>query len=164
MPTKKLKAFTLMELSIAMLIAGICIGMAFYMFQFFQQLYLGQQREKQEQFTFTLFQHLLKKDMQQAQAVFYEENQLQLLDSIGIIHYVFSENQILRDHYQQQTDTFNLKVTTVDGLYRNASRPSATCIDEFHLTVAFDKEEHSFILDKKYAALQLMKIAQTKQD
>lgn len=157
-------AFTLMELSIAMLIAGICIGMAFYMFQFFQRLYLGQQKEKQEQFSFALFQHLLTKDMRQAEAVFYEQNELQLVDSTGTIRYVFSEETILRDHYQQQADTFNLQVTAVDGIYRHASPPSPTCIDELKLTVVFDKEDHSFILDKKYAALQLMKIAKTKED
>lgn len=164
MQTKKLKAFTLMELSIAMLIAAICIGMAFYMFQFFQRLYLSQQREKQEQFSFSLFQHLLKKDMDQAQAVFYAENELQLLDSAGTIRYIFTENHIARDHYQQQTDTFNFKISAIDGLYRNASRPSPTCIDEFQVTVTYGKEEHTFILDKKYAAQQLMQIANTKQD
>lgn len=163
MQTKKLKAFTLMELSIAMLIAAICIGMAFYMFQFFQRLYLSQQREKQEQFSFSLFQHLLKR-YGPGPSSFYAENELQLLDSAGTIRYIFTENHIARDHYQQQTDTFNFKISAIDGLYRNASRPSPTCIDEFQVTVTYDKEEHTFILDKKYAAQQLMQIANTKQD
>jgi len=35
MSKQKLKAFTLMELTIAMLISAISIGMAFYMFQYF---------------------------------------------------------------------------------------------------------------------------------
>lgn len=164
MQTKKLKAFTLMELSIAMLIAAICIGMAFYMFQFFQKLYLDQQHEKQEQFSFALFQHLLKRDMQQATAIFYEESELVLQDTTGTIRYQFDPKYIIRDHYQQHTDTFNLKMIAVDGFYRQMARPSPSCIDELHFTIAFDKNEHSFIFDKKYAALELMHIAQTKQD
>ena len=38
MKNLKFRAFTLMELTIAMLISAISIGMAFYMFQYFDHL------------------------------------------------------------------------------------------------------------------------------
>ncbi|UIR54618.1 prepilin-type N-terminal cleavage/methylation domain-containing protein [Sphingobacterium sp. SRCM116780] len=163
MKNKRLKAFTLMEISIALLISAICIGMAFYMFQFFQQLYLKQQQDKQARFAFSLLQHLIKKDLAQANAAYYAENQLQLVDSLGSIRYTFDQQHILRDHYQQHTDTFNLHLIAVEGKYIEPTPPSSTCIDQLQLRVDFEKSTHTFIFEKKYAATQLMQIAQANQ-
>lgn len=156
MKNHRLKAFTLMELTIAMLISAISIGMAFYMFQYFQHLFLQQQKQRQERFSYSLFKHLMAQDIDRALWLKTSENGLICENEKGIIRYEFDPKFIIRDQYNLEKDTFQIQTVHLDITSRVQKLPSEELTDHVNLTIRFENKEHQFDYHKIYSAQQLV--------
>lgn len=158
MKTLKLKAFTLMELTIAMLISAISIGMAFYMFQYFQQLFLQQQKQRQERFSYSLFKHLLEQDIDRSVWLKTSESGLICENEFGNISYEFAPKFIVRNQNTVQKDTFLIQTVNLDTTPRMQHLPSEELTDHIHLNIRFENKEHQFDYHKIYSAQQLLQL------
>ncbi|MDR6735546.1 prepilin-type N-terminal cleavage/methylation domain-containing protein [Sphingobacterium sp. 2149] len=158
MKTLKLKAFTLMELTIAMLISAISIGMAFYMFQYFQQLFLQQQKQRQERFSYSLFKHLLEQDIDRSVWLKTSENGLICENEFGNISYEFAPKFIVRNQNTVEKDTFLIQTVNLDTTPRIQHLPSEELTDHIHLNIRFENKEHQFDYHKIYSAQQLLQL------
>lgn len=156
MNNPKLKAFTLMEMTIAMLISAISIGMAFYMFQYFQQLFLQQQKQRQERFSYSLFKHLMQQDIDRAVWLRMTTNGLVCIGERGDISYQFDPAYIIRNQNDDHRDTFLIRTVTYDTAPLLSNLPSPELTDHLSLRVRFENKEHQFDYHKTYAAQQLM--------
>ncbi|MND62579.1 hypothetical protein D3C87_511250 [compost metagenome] len=156
MKNPKFRAFTLMELTIAMLISAISIGMAFYMFQYFQQLFLRQQKQRQERFSYSLFKHLIQQDINRAVWLKTSENGLHCEGENGNIDYQFDPAFIVRDQYNNQKDTFMIQTISLDMTPRLQHLPSEDLTDHVNLKIRFENKEHQFNYNKTYSAQQLL--------
>ncbi len=158
MKTLKLKAFTLMELTIAMLISAISIGMAFYMFQYFQQLFLQQQKQRQERFSYSLFKHLLEQDIDRSVWLKTSENGLICENEFENISYEFAPKFIVRNQNTVEKDTFLIQTVNLDTTPRIQHLPSEELTDHIHLNIRFENKEHQFDYHKIYSAQQLLQL------
>lgn len=156
MRNRWLKAFTLLELTIAMLISAISIGMAFYMFQYFQQLFLTQQKQRQERFSYSLFKHLLQQDIDRAVWLKSDANGLICVDGKGRISYEFDSHYIVRHQYESHRDTFRIVTIDFDTTAQLENLPMDDLTDHLSLKVRFENNEHRFDYHKTYSAQQLM--------
>ncbi|WP_333888906.1 type II secretion system protein [Sphingobacterium siyangense] len=158
MSKQKLKAFTLMELTITMLISAISIGMAFYMFQYFQQLFLRQQKQRQERFSYSLFKHLLEQDMGRSVWLKTSENGLICENEFGNISYEFAPKFIVRNQNTVQKDTFLIQTVNLDMTPRIQHLPSEELTDHINLNIRFENKEHEFDYHRIYSAQQLLQL------
>ncbi|QQT24848.1 type II secretion system protein [Sphingobacterium spiritivorum] len=154
----KLKAFTLIEITIAMLIAAVVIGLCYYTFQLFMNLSHEQQQKKNEQFQAELLQHLLVRDFDHARAIYLEDERLTIQDSSGEIKYTLSANHILRNQYDLRTDTFQMKVLEHKAEFEGPKLPDPNLINRLSLQLQQEKQTWSQSLSKNYTAQQLMRI------
>ncbi|MCW8311106.1 type II secretion system GspH family protein [Sphingobacterium sp. InxBP1] len=156
MRNRKLKAFTLLELTIAMLISAISIGMAFYMFQYFQQLFLAQQKQRQERFSYSLLKHLLQQDIDRAVWLKSDVNGLICVSGKGRISYEFDAQYIVRHQYDSHQDTFQIATIDFDTTARLENLPMDDLTDHLSLRIKFEDNEHRFEYNKTYSAQQLI--------
>jgi len=154
----KLKAFTLMELTIAMLISAISIGMAFYMLQYFQKLFISQQRKRQERFSYALFRHLIQQDLSAATWLKATENGFICTDDNGDINYYLDPKFIVRNQYNIHKDTFLIKTVSFDTAPKLQNLHSQDITDHVNLRTEFEHTEHPFEYIKIYSAQQLLEI------
>lgn len=145
-----------MEMTIAMLISAISIGMAFYMFQYFQQLFLQQQKQRQERFSYSLFKHLMQQDIDRAVWLRMTTNGLVCVGENGDISYQFDPAYIVRNQDEAHRDTFLIRTVSYDTTPRLNNLPSPELTDHLSLSVRFENKEHRFDYHKTYAAQQLM--------
>lgn len=147
-----------MELTIAMLISAISIGMAFYMFQYFQHLFLQQQKQRQERFSCSLFKHLLTQDIDKSVWLKTSENGLICESEQGNISYEFTPKFIVRDQFGLQKDTFLIQTINLDMTPRIQGLPSEELTDHVNLNIRFENKEHQFDYLKIYSAQQLVQL------
>ena len=147
-----------MELPIAMLISAISIGMAFYMFQYFQQLFLRQQKQRQERFSYSLFRHLLQQDISRSVWLKTSENGLICEDESGNISYEFAPTFIVRNQNTVQKDTFLIQTVNLDMTPRIQHLPSEELTDHVSLDIRFENKHHQFDYHKIYSAQQLLQL------
>ena len=145
-----------MELTIAMLISAISIAMAFYMLQYFQQLFLQQQKQRQERFSFSLFKHLIGQDIDKADWIKTVENGIVCEGKNGSISYLFDPVFIVREQYTAQKDTFFIQTVDLDLSPQLQHLPIPQITDHIYLKVKFNHQDHQLIYHKTYSAKQLM--------
>jgi len=94
--SKRLAAFTIMELIIVMLLSTLIFGMALTAFQIMQRLYRQYDELSTETTTLDRFRALLAYDVEQATSLHYTENQLILKSTARTLHYQFQKEAIVR--------------------------------------------------------------------
>ncbi|PQJ76529.1 PulJ/GspJ family protein [Polaribacter glomeratus] len=118
MKNKKLKAFTLAEMLVVLVVASIVIAMGFLVLNMVRKQVVVIQRNYQKKQEVQLFKAMLIRDFNSHKA-FYHKNQNRLLlkNTKDSIAYVFSEKAIIREK-----DTFKLEVINkkiyLDGIQK----------------------------------------------
>jgi len=156
MNKNKLPAFTLMELTIAMLIAAVLLGLAFRVLGGFTTLFSEQQRQKTEGYEQDLLPHRLRQDFFRADSVLYGEPQLELYDSIGVIRYTFADTVVLRDQYALRTDTFRMQHELPVVYYVGRGSSSTNKVSDMVWTIVTDEKFIPLHFSKSYAATELI--------
>jgi len=115
MRTKKVKAFTLSELLVVLVISSIVISLTFIVLGLVQKQISQIQQGYQDQQEIVLLKRVLLKDIN-THDVFFEAKDTQLFcfNSIDTIQYSIASNYILREK-----DTFKLKVKEKEFLLDN---------------------------------------------
>lgn len=154
-PNLKLQAFTILEITITMLIVSILSAFVYYAVQSFTHLLNEQQVKKWHQYEFDLLCHQLRWDSYQSDSIrTADEGGLSFIDSLGIIDYHFLDSTVLRTQYALRTDTFHVR----------AEFPAKTMAlhlpEEAHLITSF---ELPLVLDQKQVYLPIRKVYSAKQ-
>lgn len=116
---KKLQSFTLMEVTLAMLIAAVAIAVTFTAYRIVSGSYFNFNKKQEKVAVLTTIDKLLKQDFVKARSivrtadgVFFEVND-------GIVTYNFKDNYILRDQFSLGIDTFKLQVSDLNCSFEN---------------------------------------------
>lgn len=152
----KLKSFTLLEITIAMVLLAIIAGFAFYILKTFVNLSQDQQTKKLEKYHLSLFMHRLQLDWDHAESITFWGNNLSLKDTTGIIIYQFDDVVILRHQYALRTDSFFLATQEIFTESIAKLNYSASLVNRLHLLI--DNQHKIFPIDlhKNYSAKQLL--------
>lgn len=152
------KAFTLLEITIAMLIAAVCIEIALYVLGTFTQLGEKQQREKQREYLLQLFCHRLERETVMANYIRFVDNCLLLEVGHKQTVYIFRDSALVRIQEGVATDTL---IGLVDGLlveYVPNITPQFVRLYSFELHVG--SRRYPFMFQKEYSAENLIHLTQ----
>nr|WP_121273812.1 hypothetical protein [Pedobacter schmidteae] len=153
----KLKAFTLFELVLGMLLAAIVIGMAYYASSIFIRLFDGYSKINSAQSELVLFKKVLSKDVERAAEVRLLDNELLLKDEAGslMLSYEMGPDWVLRKG--MLVDTFKLDSVLLKGTFEGRVSESGLT-DALVFSLLQEKEPCLIEVNKHYSAADLFKL------
>lgn len=158
-PTSKLASFTLLETTIAMLLVAILGAFAYYAFGTFADLSRQEQLKKRDKYTVELLLYQLQRDWEQAESITYDNRQITLRDTLGMIRYDMTDSLILRHQYALRTDSFyvHAELPVVATVQRDSL--STDLVDGLTMNLIFEDKLIPVSLRKRYAAIQIMQFS-----
>lgn len=159
----RLKAFTIMEMTIAMLISAIVIGITYTAYQIMSKSFITFNNKNTDMAVVIRIDELLKKDFAQASDITFAEKTLTFKDSAQLIKYQFDPNLIIRfssiaDTFKVESSdpviTFEHQLLSTDENY-NDKQPS---LDELSFNVNLHQDTLNYHYFKKYSSQQLIKL------
>lgn len=105
---KKINAYTLMEVTVAMLLSAICIGIAYSAFDIIGNYYRTFQQKNEKADALLSIREVLSKDFQKSKLVMNTPDGILLEQDSVNINYVFEADRILRQIPSLRTDTFKV--------------------------------------------------------
>jgi len=109
----KIPSFTLVEITVTMLITATVVSMAMWIYININRYYSKKTEENIYLNDVLEFQQLLKSDMEKSQELSYTENELVCISAVKQNKYLFSQKYILRET-DLRTDTFYLEVKNIE--------------------------------------------------
>lgn len=153
----KLKAFTLFELVLGMLLATIVIGMAYYASSIFMRLQQGYSKTNQLQAELVLFKKVISRDVERAAEVELGAGELLLKGTKGelLLSYEMGKDQVLRRALS--ADTFKLKDISLQGSFEGQLQESGLT-DRLVFSFSHAGEQALFQVRKHYSAVELFRL------
>lgn len=155
----KVKAFTIMEITVAMLLAAIVIGITYTAYSIISQSYIAYHNKNEDMAGLVRLDELLKKDFSHADTISKVDNGILCkIDTIGIT-YEFQPEYTVR--HSTIIDTFKLKTADVNTLFENQpiteinNIPEQNRLDELDITVLFHNEKIPYYYHKQYSSASL---------
>lgn len=143
---KKLKAFTIMEILITMIVSSIAISLII-------GLYLNNQKALLQYMNISSvysnnldFLTLIKTDIEQSNYIIEAYSGIELHNKKQIIEYQFLESQVIR-YTRTQADSFPVKIRDYEFLYLNNN---SQWIEYINLSLNVDVFEKDILLSKSY--------------
>ncbi|PTQ92441.1 pilin/secretion family protein with methylation motif [Mucilaginibacter yixingensis] len=157
---KKTKAFTLMEMGIAMLISAIVIGMAYTIYQIAIGSFSGFLQKNKTTENLLLLDELLAKDFNRASGVFQTDSGITLVKDSAKVNYAFIADGIIRR--AAITDTFKFNHTVPSLLFegqpidQQATEAEDHRIDELSFTLLSGTDSIPYHYYKIYSSANLI--------
>ena len=156
----ELKAFTLLELLVGMILSGIVLAATFTAYRVVTRQY-ETYRDKSKSITeVSLFVSQLEADVENAILITLgSENKINLQSAQRILEYRFSEKYVLRND-QSRTDTFAVSVKQIETFYKSEKINSEnSAVDEFRVRINYEgKTEEKIYVKPKDPKTELDKI------
>ncbi|HWZ34687.1 MAG TPA: hypothetical protein VNW51_00930 [Mucilaginibacter sp.] len=155
-----LKAFTIMEMVVAMLLAAIAIGLTYTVFSIFTQTYSGYTRKNQLLAVPVRVEQLLGRDFDQAINILRTDSGLICESDQRPIIYQFSRNYILRK--QIVSDTFKVNMDQFETFFEKLpvietdSTDAKSRIDELKLKLSVENQPVTYHFLKLYSSANLI--------
>ena len=166
-PTPQLKAFTIREVTISMLVAAIVIGIAYTTFNLVSKSYLGFKTKNQELAILTRVDQLFNRDFEQASLIQSSNNTIIIYKTNqSPIWYEINPANIIRRSVV--TDTFKVQTqglsAAFEGKTKNANieidesdNPTESGrIDELSFTMVYQNEQIPCHYTKTYSSVDLI--------
>lgn len=148
---KKLKAFTLLELLIGMIISSLVVGFSYWAYFVIYSQYMNYKLVKEQINAEITFQTVILNDVTGAQAIFSDaDNEITLQnDSVAEINYRFTVKFILRKQ-NEIIDTFAFPATAWQVV--TIPETSNNLVESFSFNSTIFNEVKEFSFAKQYAA------------
>jgi prepilin-type N-terminal cleavage/methylation domain-containing protein len=153
---RRIKAFTLIELTVVMLISGFLFGIAYLSLRIFQKRYQQFEASTTQLLEVSQAEHLLFQDFAKATCVEAEEQILHFSHDSTQVNYHFSDEYLLRQQLSLM-DTFHLSCRP-RKLYLLGKEllNGRGLVDELVFDCEVQGEVLNFHFQKRYAAQQLL--------
>jgi len=152
----KIPAFTLMEVTVSMLIAAIAIAITYTAAHIVSVTYGDYQKKQDHVATFSQLDKLLKQDFSRPGKIVKSADGLQVETPGGLIRYEFADGYIVREQFALGTDTFKLDPKAVICSFEKQAVAEGQNIDQLELQATLEKEEIPLIYQKTYSAQDLI--------
>jgi len=157
---KKIRAFTIMEVTIAMLLSAIVISITYAVFTIVTHSYHSYQRKHEDMAAVLRLDELLQKDFEHAEIITKDTDGIAFKNGALQTKYRFYKDFVLRtgaitDTLKVKTDSINtsfesITVNTI-GTTKEENR-----IDEFTMLVTLHKEKIPYYYHKIYSSVNLI--------
>lgn len=152
---KKLPAFTLMEITIAMLIAAIAIAITFTTYRIVSGAYFNFTKKQEMVATLTTMDKLLKKDFLNAKSIVKTADGVFLEVNKGIVTYSFKDSYVLRDQFSLRIDTFKLQVNELNFSFEKDIVEEGKEVDQLNFKTQLEGDFIPLQYQKTYSAQDL---------
>ena len=156
---QKVKAFTVMEVTITMLVTAILIGITYTSYSIIVKSYLSFNSKNSELADLNMLDHLLKRDFNRANIIKKESNGISLKADSQMIRYEFNGRYIVRvsskpDTIKIETQNIvtNFKGNPISELQQDDEQNR---IDELIFTVLYKDEKIPYHYYKLYSSQDL---------
>lgn len=160
MNRRRLQAFTIMEVTVAMLIAAIAIGITYTVYSIVVKSYSNYIRKNKDMAVVLRLDELMKKDFERADNIFSTGNHLSFISPEQTISYDLEPNFVLRTGITQ--DTFKVNVPEYAASFENVPLPGSDVsqeqrrLDELEMTILFETKTISYHYKKQYSSASLI--------
>lgn len=152
----RLKAFTIMEVTVAMLLASISIAIAFTAYTLISRSYFRFDERNQQMAEFLRADQLLKKDILASGKMAPTVEGIRLETSQGLIVYEFNQNYMIRDQFGIRKDTFLIGTRELVITFENEPAITSSLADELKFETELMKQPAVLRYKKSYSAEELM--------
>ncbi|TKC09085.1 hypothetical protein [Pedobacter frigoris] len=152
---KKLPAFTIMEVTISMLVAGIAIAIAFTAFRIVSGSYSGFTKKQEKVAALTTLDKVLKQDFLKADSIVRTEDGLVLKVKEGLITYQFDDQYLVRDQLSLRQDTFKMPVHELVLSFEKRVSEAGDRVDQLSFKTEADGDLIPLQYQKIYSAKDL---------
>jgi prepilin-type N-terminal cleavage/methylation domain-containing protein len=162
---RKIKAFTLIELVVTMVISSIVVMLAFTCYEITYKQYLNFRKSNNTVTQVILFNSLFKQDVLLSDLVSKTDDNditLRMNDSVSV-NYSFGSNYILRKYNELTPDTFPITSVTVKEQFQNNLVDENGLVDDITISGVVRGENVFFSCSKEYDADLLMKQEMNKR-
>lgn len=151
---KRLKAVTVIELAIALLISAIVIGVAYNSMDVFERLYHRFQANNDKNYQLVVFNKIIKSDLDKADVIYKNGSGILLKKKeVDWIIYEWYPDYILRNKIHSDSDTFYLQSLLSKVSFNNLEQHiDNQVIDQIEIEITKEKETLNAIFTKKYGA------------
>jgi type II secretory pathway component PulJ len=159
---RRYRAFTIMELAIAMVISAIVVGFCYYAWLFVRRQTITYQARSRLVNEYYLLSTALQRDAERADAIKDEldKGHVEFIHEGGAAGYLFNRLSVMRGTADVQ-DTFRIKAAIDSVRYVN---DSLHLIEKIFLHVEMDTVEMHFFINKVYSAGQIMKAEEEQHE
>ncbi|BAU54907.1 PulJ/GspJ family protein [Mucilaginibacter gotjawali] len=157
---KRVKAFTIMEVTITMLVAALVMGITYSAYSIIIKSYGAFNKKNQDMAVLVRLDEWLKKDFSRADIILKDTAGIALNSADRHIKYRFDPEFIVRTEIR--ADTFKVKtdslVTAFEGLPVNEFGPTdeQTRLDDLDLVILFQGEKIPYHYHKQYSSVNLI--------
>jgi hypothetical protein len=146
---RSLKAFTILELLIGMILSGIVLTATFTAYRITTQQYKSYSEKSVTITEVSFLVSTLGTDFEKAKTIIRSfENNIVLQSENSMLEYRFSEKYVLRNNFLR-CDTFHVAVTSIETFIRSVKvNPGETEIDELHLLLDVEGKKEEKIYRK----------------
>jgi Tfp pilus assembly protein PilE len=154
------KAFTLMEVAITMLITALLIGLAYTSYGIIVKSYRSFVTKNDGIQELVSLDHVLARDFDRAELVIKDNDGIILKNTQHSIKYSFSPTFIIREALR--TDTFNVQIQDLQTSFEHVpiievqETEEQNRIDELSFTLLFQNEKIPYHYGKRYSAANLI--------
>jgi len=148
-----------MEITVAMLLAAIVIGITYAAYSIISQSYITYHNKNEEMAGLVRLDELLKKDFVHADTILKTENGIACKIDTAVVSYAFQPDYVVR--HSTIIDTFKLKNTEIKTLFENQpiteinSTSEQNRLDELDITVSFHNEKIPYYYHQQYSSANL---------
>lgn len=151
----KIKAFTLMEVTITMLIAAVAISITYTAYRIVSHSYLDYKKKQDKMADIMVADKLLKKDFLSALRITRSDRGLVMEQAEGKINYVFFEDFMVRNQFALSTDTFKMTLKETSYWFENEEKDVGELLDEFDLSIQSEGQSIPLKYRKQYSSQDL---------
>jgi prepilin-type N-terminal cleavage/methylation domain-containing protein len=142
----KIKAFTLMEVTVAMLISAICITICYSAYALIANYYAVFQEKNEKADAVMGLKQVLEKDFLRAQLILKTDSGLTVNLDSAVVVYSFKEGKVLRGLQGLHTDTFRVAAAQPSFSFEQKPIIEPDTVDQVSLKVRLDKSQTTTIL------------------
>lgn len=154
---QKIPAFTLIEMTIAMLIAAIAIAITFTAYRIVSGGYAGFSKKQVELADFVRLDKLLKQDFMASKRIIRSSDGVVLELDAGVIQYSIDSAFVVRDQFSLRRDTFKQVIKNVNFSFENNDSEYEQLVDQLSFESIVQAQMVPFHYYKLYSAQDLFK-------
>jgi len=160
MINKRVKAFTILEVTITMLIAAVLIGFTYMAYSIVVKSYGSFSQKSQDMAVLIRLDEWLKKDFGHAEIIQKDTAGIVFNSTEHHVKYLFDPDFIVRTEFR--TDTFKIKTEAITTAFEDqpvsdfSSNEEQNRLDDLILVILFRDEKISYHYHKQYSSANLI--------
>jgi competence protein ComGF len=158
MKNNKISAFTILEITVSMIVAAICFGIAFTAYKIISKSYENFDQRNQEIALFIKIDEWLKRDFTEAQRIYLEDESIKLEKGNQVVSYFIQEDMMVRNQGDVRADTFRIQKIQVTPFFEEFSpeyQGELRIIDHLVVEGEFLNQEFKSIYRSCYSSYDL---------